>query len=69
MSEEEKILYDRKMKHRVSEFYKAMEEFKGIEKREKGRLSFAIEGKNGYGSPFDRILYRKWIHFIQCGQS
>ncbi len=49
-------MYDRKIKHRVSEFYKAMEEFKGIEKREKGRLSFAIEGKNGYGSPFDRIL-------------
>lgn len=56
MSEEEKILYDRKIKHRGSEFYKAMEEFKGIEKSEKGEISFAIEGKNGYGSPFDRIL-------------
>ena len=56
MDEEEKILYDQKIKHRVSEFYKAVEEFKGVEEREGGIISFAIEGKNGYGSPFDRIL-------------
>ncbi len=38
MSEEEKILYDRKIKCRGSEFYKAMEEFKGLEKSEKGKI-------------------------------
>ncbi|CAD7781540.1 MAG: Transposase [Candidatus Methanoperedenaceae archaeon GB50] len=37
-------------------FYKAVREFREIEKREGGIISFAIEGKNGYGAPFDRIL-------------
>ncbi len=29
---------------------------KRIEEMENGRISFAIEGRNGYGSPIDRIL-------------
>ena len=56
MDDEQKILYDKKIAHRFSEFYKAIKEFKGIKEREKGIISFAIEGKNGYGAPFDRIL-------------
>lgn len=56
MDDEGKILYDKKIAHRFSEFYKAIKEFKGIKEREKAIISFAIEGKNGYGAPFDRIL-------------
>ncbi len=56
MDGEEKILYDQKIAHKISEFYRAIEEFKMIEKRGRGKISFAIEGKNGYGAPFDRIL-------------
>jgi len=56
MDDDQKILYDKKIAHRFSEFYKAIKEFKGIKEREKGIISFAIEGKNGYGAPFDRIL-------------
>ena len=56
MDGEEKILYDQKISHKISEFYRAIEEFKMIEKRGIGKISFAIEGKNGYGAPFDRIL-------------
>ena len=56
MDEEEKILYDKKIPHKFSEFYKAIKESREIEEREKGLISFAVEGKNGYGAPFDRIL-------------
>ncbi len=53
---EEVILYDQEVEHNFSEFYRVIDELKGLQKREKGILSFAIEGKNGYGAPFDRIL-------------
>ena len=56
MDDEQKILYDKKIAHRFSEFYQAIKEFKGIKEREKAIIPFAIEGKNGYGAPFDRIL-------------
>jgi transposase len=56
LDDEGKIVYDQKIAHRFSEFYKAIKEFKGIKAREKAILSFAIEGKNGYGAPLDRIL-------------
>ncbi len=56
MNDKEMILYDQKIVHNISEFYKAIEEFKMIEKRGRGKISFAIEGKNGYGAPFDQIL-------------
>ena len=29
---------------------------KGFEEKEQGEIAFAIEGKNGYGAPFDRLL-------------
>ncbi len=56
MDDSGKILCDRKVSHRFSEFHEAIMEFKGIEKQEQGEITFAIEGKNGYGAPFDRIL-------------
>jgi len=56
MDDTGKILYDRKVAHRFSEFRKAIGEFKGIEEQHQGEIIFAIEGKNGYGAPFDRIL-------------
>jgi transposase len=59
INDEEKILYDRKVAHKISEFRKAIDEFREIEAREEMRISFAIEGKNGYGSPFDRILIER----------
>ncbi len=59
INDEEKVLYDRKVAHKMSEFHKAIEEFREIEAGEKMRISFAIEGKNGYGSPFDRILIER----------
>jgi len=30
-----------------------------MEKKEGGKISFALEGKNGYGAPLDRILLDK----------
>lgn len=56
MDEEEKVLYDQKIRHNISEFHRVLKELKVIEKKQRGRISFAIEGKNGYGAPFDRIL-------------
>ena len=56
MGDEEKILYDQKVSHKFNEFHRAVKEFREIEEREEGKISFAIEGKNGYGAPFDRIL-------------
>ncbi|MCX5803715.1 MAG: IS110 family transposase [Proteobacteria bacterium] len=56
MDDTGKILYDRKVAHRFSEFREAIGEFKGIEEQHQGEIIFAIEGKNGYGAPFDRIL-------------
>ncbi|TAL22806.1 MAG: hypothetical protein EPN94_10455, partial [Nitrospirae bacterium] len=51
-----KILCDRKVAHRFSGFREAIGEFKGIEEQQQGEITFAIEGKNGYGAPFDRML-------------
>ncbi len=59
MNEKEKILYDRKIAHKFSAFCEAIEEIRKIEGREKGTVEFAMEGKNGYGAPFDRILIEK----------
>ena len=56
MDDSGKTLCDRKVAHRFSEFREAIGEFKGIEKQQQGEISFAIEGKNGYGAPFDRML-------------
>jgi transposase len=51
-----KVLYDRKVAHKFSKFHEAIGEFRGIEEKQRGEIIFAIEGKNGYGAPFDRML-------------
>ena len=50
------ILYDNRVLHRISEFHELIKKFKEIEKKEEGKISFAVEGKSGYSAPFDRIL-------------
>jgi transposase len=56
MDDKEKILYDREIAQKYSDFHEAIEEFREIETKEKLIIEFAMEGKNGYGSPFDRLL-------------
>ena len=56
LDEEDHILYNQKVSHNLNEFRKTIKQFKKIEKKEKGEISFALEGKNGYSAPFDRIL-------------
>ena len=51
-----KVLYDRKVAHSFKEFREVIGKFKELEEKEHGEISFAIEGKNGYGAPFDRLL-------------
>jgi len=59
LDEEEHILYNQKVSHRLNEFTESINLFKQIEKQEGGKLSFALEGKNGYSVPHDRILLAK----------
>ncbi|MBF0542747.1 MAG: IS110 family transposase [Nitrospirae bacterium] len=56
MNEEGVVVFDHKVRHTFEEFYAAIKKFKEIEEFSEGRISFAIEGKHGYGAPFDRIL-------------
>ena len=56
LDEEDNFLYNQKVAHKINEFTKSIKQFKRIEKKEKGEISFALEGKNGYSAPFDRIL-------------
>jgi len=56
LDEEDNVLYNQKVSHKLSEFTKNIKLFKQIEKQEGGKLSFALEGKNGYSAPLDRIL-------------
>jgi len=56
LDEEDNILYNQKVVHKLNEFAESIKLFKQIEKKERGKISFALEGKNGYSAPFDRIL-------------
>ena len=56
LDEEDNFLYNQKVSHKLSEFTESIKLFKQIEKKEKGVISFALEGKNGYSAPLDRIL-------------
>jgi len=56
LDDEDHILYNQKVSHQLNEFTESIKLFKQIEKKEGGRLSFALEGKNGYSAPLDRIL-------------
>jgi len=56
IGESGKVLYDKQVLHRFSEFHSAVRELKETERRTGGKIAFGLEGKNGYGAPFDRIL-------------
>lgn len=56
LDEEDHILYNQKVAHKINEFAENIKLFKQIEKKEGGKISFALEGKNGYSNPLDRIL-------------
>ncbi len=56
LDEKDNILYNQKVAHKLNEFTENIKLFKQLEKQEKGKLSFALEGKNGYSAPLDRIL-------------
>lgn len=56
LDEEDHILYNQKVAHKLNEFAENIKLFKQIEKKERGKISFALEGKNGYSNPLDRIL-------------
>jgi len=56
LDEEDNVLYNKKISHKLNEFTKNIKLFKQIEKKEGEKLSFALEGKNGYSAPLDRIL-------------
>ncbi len=59
LDEEDNVLYNKKVAHKLNEFTENINLFKQIEKREGGKISFALEGKNGYSAPLDRILINK----------
>ena len=56
LDEKDHILYNKKVSHKLNEFTESIKQFKKIERKEKGEISFALEGKNGYSNPLDRIL-------------
>jgi len=56
LDEGDNVLCNKKISHKLNEFTENIKLFKQIEKQEKGKLSFALEGKNGYSNPLDRIL-------------
>lgn len=56
IDEEDKTVYDSKIRHTGSELHKAVEEFKRIQQRLGVSVSFAMEGMNGYSRPLDGML-------------
>jgi len=56
LDDEDNVLYNKKISHRIDEFTENIKLFRKLEKQERGKLSFALEGKNGYSAPLDRIL-------------
>ncbi|HAJ33555.1 MAG TPA: hypothetical protein DCK79_09340 [Candidatus Atribacteria bacterium] len=56
LDEEDNFLYNQKVTHKLNEFTENIKLFRKIEKKEGGKISFALEGKNGYSNPLDKIL-------------
>ena len=56
LDEKEEIIYQKKIPHHLKEMKQTMKELQCLEKKEKAQLSFALEGKNGYSNPLDRLL-------------
>jgi len=59
LDEEDNVLYNQKVAHKLNESTESIKLFKQIEKKEGGKISFALEGKNGYSNPLDKILLDK----------
>jgi hypothetical protein len=59
LDEEDHFLYNQKVDHKLNEFAESIKLFRKIEKQEGGKISFALEGKNGYSNPLDRILLKQ----------
>jgi transposase len=56
LDEEDNVLYNQKVAHKLNEFAESIKLFKQIEKKERGKISFVLEGKNGYSAPLDQLL-------------
>ena len=59
LDDKDNVLYNQKVAHKLNEFTESIKLFKQIEKKEGGKISFALEGKNGYSNPLDQILLDK----------
>jgi transposase len=59
LDEEDHFLYNQKVDHKLNEFAESIKLFRKIEKQEGGKISFALEGKNGYSNPLDRLLLKQ----------
>ena len=59
LDDKDNVLYNQKVAHKLNEFTESIKLFKQIEKKEVGKISFALEGKNGYSNPLDQILLDK----------
>jgi len=46
IGESGKVLYDKQVLHRFSEFHEAVRELKDTERRTGGKIAFGLEGKN-----------------------
>ena len=64
LDEEDNVLYNQKVAHQLNEFAESIKLFKQIGRKEGGKISFALEGKNGYSAPLDRILLNNVNHNI-----
>jgi transposase len=56
LDEQERVRYQKKIPHHLGEMTKIMKQLTCLQKKEKAHLSFALEGKNGYSTPLDRLL-------------
>ena len=56
LDEKEQVLYQKRIPQKLGEMKVIMKELTCLQKKEKAQLSFALEGKNGYSNPLDRLL-------------
>lgn len=56
LDETGKTIYQREVEHSYPAFEETIGELKTLEKKRGASITFAIEGKNGYSAPFDRLL-------------
>ena len=56
LDEKEQVIYQKRIPQKLKEMKEIMKELTCLEKKEKAKLSFVLEGKNGYSNPLDRLL-------------